>query len=65
MAIRQGGAVEVAGAAYREARSDAFYESVLRLRWQRRRLAGRQDLESQARLRAVVDELHARGTEVT
>lgn len=59
-----GGPVEAAGAAYREARADAFYASTTRLRWRRRRLARCDDPDSRARLLAVLDELRGRGEEV-
>ncbi|HMG45459.1 MAG TPA: hypothetical protein VK611_29270 [Acidimicrobiales bacterium] len=60
MGNRPGGPVEAAGAAYRDAKADAFYAGTLRLRFQRRRLERRSDDASKARLLAVVDELRRR-----
>lgn len=53
----QGGPVEVAGAAYRSERDAAVDTRTWRLRARRRWLRRRDDVESQARLRAVAHEL--------
>jgi hypothetical protein len=56
--------VEAAGAAYWEAKADAFYMGTLRLRLQRRQLNRCTDDASKARLLAVTEELRRRGHEV-
>jgi len=61
--MQPGGPVEAAGAAYRDAKADAFYTGTLRLRLQRRRLGRCTDNASMARLLAVNEELRRRGHE--